>query len=216
MLTRVGWRWLLAVSSLPLLCLALLFPILPESPYCWLPWVGPRRLKMLWGMLHRRTRRQCQGSSPNQAAQGWLSSAASERVGSAMLVTPCFSANQCLRLSAAQCLCLPSISTKTTSHFEGWWSTHLLQFTRWFLHECIVLLPIPGLSATDRHGGARDNLKLKAHLSYNLASLNCSMRAAELLKNISLRRFFDNRLAVSDKFLPWTWIRFLALGLPAG
>lgn len=39
MLTRLGWRWLLAVSSIPLLCLALLYPILPESPY-WLAATG--------------------------------------------------------------------------------------------------------------------------------------------------------------------------------
>ena len=42
MLTKLGWRWLLAVSSLPLLCLALLYPILPESPY-WLAATGRTR-----------------------------------------------------------------------------------------------------------------------------------------------------------------------------
>ena len=30
-----GWRWLVAVSSAPLLALMLLYPLLPESPY-WL------------------------------------------------------------------------------------------------------------------------------------------------------------------------------------
>ena len=31
--TRLGWRWLLALSSLPLLALTVLFPVLPESPF---------------------------------------------------------------------------------------------------------------------------------------------------------------------------------------
>lgn len=34
-LTSWGWRWLVALSSLPLLALMLLYPCLPESPY-WL------------------------------------------------------------------------------------------------------------------------------------------------------------------------------------
>lgn len=29
----LGWRWLLALSSLPLFLLTLLFPLLPESPF---------------------------------------------------------------------------------------------------------------------------------------------------------------------------------------
>ena len=33
MFTRLGWRWLLALSSLPLLALTILFPVLPESPF---------------------------------------------------------------------------------------------------------------------------------------------------------------------------------------
>ena len=33
MFTRLGWRWLLALSSLPLLALTVLFPVLPESPF---------------------------------------------------------------------------------------------------------------------------------------------------------------------------------------
>lgn len=38
-LTDWGWRWLVALSSLPLLCLLLLYPQLPESPY-WLVSAG--------------------------------------------------------------------------------------------------------------------------------------------------------------------------------
>ncbi|CAL8465087.1 g4622 [Coccomyxa elongata] len=38
-LTDWGWRWLVALSSLPLLCLLLLYPLLPESPY-WLVAAG--------------------------------------------------------------------------------------------------------------------------------------------------------------------------------
>ncbi len=38
-LTELGWRWLVALSSLPLLCLLLLYPLLPESPY-WLVAAG--------------------------------------------------------------------------------------------------------------------------------------------------------------------------------
>ena len=34
-LTPWGWRWLVAISSAPLLALMLLYPLLPESPY-WL------------------------------------------------------------------------------------------------------------------------------------------------------------------------------------
>ena len=33
MFTRLGWRWLLALSSIPLLALTVLFPVLPESPF---------------------------------------------------------------------------------------------------------------------------------------------------------------------------------------
>ncbi|KAK9821616.1 hypothetical protein WJX81_008270 [Elliptochloris bilobata] len=32
-LTRLGWRWLLALSSIPLLALTVLYPVLPESPF---------------------------------------------------------------------------------------------------------------------------------------------------------------------------------------
>ena len=32
-LSTAGWRWLLGLSSLPLLMLLLLFPFIPESPY---------------------------------------------------------------------------------------------------------------------------------------------------------------------------------------
>ena len=32
-LSTGGWRWLLGLSSLPLLVLLLLYPIIPESPY---------------------------------------------------------------------------------------------------------------------------------------------------------------------------------------
>jgi hypothetical protein len=31
--TRLGWRWLLALSSAPLLALTVLYPVLPESPF---------------------------------------------------------------------------------------------------------------------------------------------------------------------------------------
>ncbi len=33
MFTRLGWRWLLALSSTPLLALTVLYPVLPESPF---------------------------------------------------------------------------------------------------------------------------------------------------------------------------------------
>ena len=32
-LSTMGWRWLLGISSIPLLGLLLLYPVLPESPY---------------------------------------------------------------------------------------------------------------------------------------------------------------------------------------
>ena len=32
-LSGMGWRWLLGISSFPLLMLLLLFPFIPESPY---------------------------------------------------------------------------------------------------------------------------------------------------------------------------------------
>lgn len=32
-LSSMGWRWLLGLSSIPLLLLLLLFPLIPESPY---------------------------------------------------------------------------------------------------------------------------------------------------------------------------------------
>lgn len=32
-LSNLGWRWLLGLSSFPLLLLLLLFPIIPESPF---------------------------------------------------------------------------------------------------------------------------------------------------------------------------------------
>lgn len=38
-LTPLGWRWLLAVSSIPLFFLAALYPVIPESPY-WLVAAG--------------------------------------------------------------------------------------------------------------------------------------------------------------------------------
>jgi hypothetical protein len=38
-LTPLGWRWLLAVSSIPLFLLAALYPVIPESPY-WLVATG--------------------------------------------------------------------------------------------------------------------------------------------------------------------------------
>ena len=38
-LTPLGWRWLLAISSVPLLILALLYPVVPESPL-WLSAAG--------------------------------------------------------------------------------------------------------------------------------------------------------------------------------
>lgn len=38
-LADLGWRWLLAISSIPLFLLMLLYPVVPESPY-WLAAAG--------------------------------------------------------------------------------------------------------------------------------------------------------------------------------
>lgn len=48
-----GWRWLVAISSVPLLLLMLLYPLLPESPY-WLLAMG--RTQEVQAMLIRIAR----------------------------------------------------------------------------------------------------------------------------------------------------------------
>ena len=48
-----GWRWLVAISSVPLLLLMLLYPLLPESPY-WLLAMG--RTQEVQAMLSRIAR----------------------------------------------------------------------------------------------------------------------------------------------------------------
>ena len=48
-----GWRWLVAISSVPLLLLMLLYPLLPESPY-WLLATG--RTQEVHALLSRIAR----------------------------------------------------------------------------------------------------------------------------------------------------------------
>jgi hypothetical protein len=52
-LSSWGWRWLVAISSVPLLMLMLLYPLLPESPY-WLLATG--QTGRAQALLHRIAR----------------------------------------------------------------------------------------------------------------------------------------------------------------
>ena len=56
-LTPWGWRWLVAISSAPLLALMLLYPLLPESPY-WLLATGrtPEVVALLQRIAHANGR----------------------------------------------------------------------------------------------------------------------------------------------------------------
>ncbi|CAK0787220.1 hypothetical protein CVIRNUC_010436 [Coccomyxa viridis] len=53
MLSRYGWRWLVAASSVPLLLLMLLYPLLPESPYWLLATGRTREVRMLLQRIAR-------------------------------------------------------------------------------------------------------------------------------------------------------------------
>ena len=53
MLSRWGWRWLVAASSVPLLLLMLLYPLLPESPFWRLATGQTREVRVLLQRIAR-------------------------------------------------------------------------------------------------------------------------------------------------------------------
>jgi MFS family permease len=81
-LTPWGWRWLVAISSAPLLALMLLYPLLPESPY-WLLATGrtPEVVALLQRIAHANGR-----DLPPGRLQPALSG--KSKVGSHLLLLP--------------------------------------------------------------------------------------------------------------------------------